>query len=756
MTVYYIHPDGSPDGSWTSPADPCPSPELLQTILTAETYDPGDQFLFAWGYTFPGPITVTKGGTKKDPIIFGSYIPDGVNPADSHPPFLTGEAVFQAEWEYDSGDVWKTVFYPQAPSKVYAFMFRDLAGTPQIDKASVTHKFDWFFDSSAGVLYVYSPHDMIPPAFYGISPYEFRVISSHHVLFLNSAGNVVVRQLGFKRWFSEETGGSWLPGGAVHLSNASDVEIYNNLFVHDGVYHDKFSSPAAVRHDNSSSVFHHNTVVRCPVGVYGYGAGNPCDFWGNLFAGCVFTQAGGISGVAKDNKQLGVLFPLAYGTLKDGGGNEEIDAHGLGPIAKVKGGDCATFVVDDPFLNDTDYTVWGAIPVDLSEIFERMGRTYQDRGLKGPALAVVPARLSEDPLCPTDAVRMLKEAAERGFEICNHSWSHRNATSLAGFFIQCTAGFHTSAAYSVDQTTKTFKTILDGTDDIVLDLGMYDTLDKIVWAIENGTSWKGTYTVTFGVQGVSSNAYTKSAALYDNHGSPTSITTQAMVVLDPIRLPKYEIEPAHEYLVDFLGFKVSPLYIQPFTDPYIPTTSLITKGYKAVRSAFHDYSYSKLSQNYFSGTLSRFWLPGIPTILGAGQTEKEIRQTARRQFLFCQITGQPAIFYTHPAQGMADDFEIFVDEILRHGKIVTTEELVEHALDGESLTGGMTGWEIGKLTGRDTWMIPTASPEIRSAARAPYPAEDLYHRLYPQGAPAVEAGAMRMTTETERFQEGAS
>jgi hypothetical protein len=458
--------------------------------------------------------------------------------------------------------------------------------------------------------------------------------------------------------------------------------------------------------------------------------------------------------VAKDNKQLGVLFPLAYGTLKDGGGNEEIDAHGLGPIAKVKGGDCAAFVVDDPFLNDTDYAAWGSTPVDLSEIFERMGKTYQDRGLRGPALGIVPSRLSEDPKCPVDAVERLRDAAARGYEICNHSWSHRDAYNAVGFYLQCTAGFHTSATYSVDQTTKTFKTILDGTDDIVLDLGMYDTLDKIVWAIENGTSWKGTYTVTFGIQGVSSNVYTKSAALYDNHGSPTSIASMATVVLNLTLIPKYEVEPAHDYLVTFLGLKVSPLYIQPFTNPYTTVAPLQGKGYQAVRSAFHDYSFSKLSQNYFSGTLSKFWLPGIPVILGGGKPEKEIRQEARRQFLFCQITGQPAIFYAHPAQGMADDFEIFVDEILRHGKIVTTEELVEHALDGENLTGGMTGWEIGKLTGRDTWMIPTASPEIRSAARAPYPAEDLYHRLYPQGAPAVEAGAMRMTTETERFQEG--
>jgi len=132
--------------------------------VNGATFAAGNKVLFKRGETWREQLTVPSSGSAGNPIVFGAY-GTGDNPV------ISGSVLITSGWTKDSANIWQASVTTQ-PNVVY---FNGTRGTQVAATSSITSEFKWFWVSN--VLYVWSPNDGDPSAYYNAPGIEAGSIS---------------------------------------------------------------------------------------------------------------------------------------------------------------------------------------------------------------------------------------------------------------------------------------------------------------------------------------------------------------------------------------------------------------------------------------------------------------------------------------------------------------------------------------------------------------------------------------------------
>ena len=121
--------------------------------VNSSAFSPGDSIQFNKGDTWREQLTIPSSGSSGNPITFSSY-GSGANP------IITGSDLITVGWSKQTTNVWKASVATQ-PNIVY---INGTRGVQVSSSAAVTTEFNWYWAS--GVLYVWSPPDTDPSAYY--------------------------------------------------------------------------------------------------------------------------------------------------------------------------------------------------------------------------------------------------------------------------------------------------------------------------------------------------------------------------------------------------------------------------------------------------------------------------------------------------------------------------------------------------------------------------------------------------------------
>jgi Polysaccharide deacetylase len=238
-TTYYVDPAGSNANNGLTPQSAWRT--LLKVALS--TLQPGDVVLFKRDAVWNEFLTPPSSGTAGNLIKFDAY-------GNGRPPEFTGlYATKAADWTNTSGNVWQaTLSATQAIPQLKFVRFGTIWGNMQTAQASLAHDRDWYYDSGAQILYVWSAGGN-PATYYGqVNPI---ILSGQSLINLDDVNYIEIQHIKLD-WFDsygvQVQGGSdhiWLanmvadskvPNGAVPVGfyvhpngtpAASDIHIYN-------------------------------------------------------------------------------------------------------------------------------------------------------------------------------------------------------------------------------------------------------------------------------------------------------------------------------------------------------------------------------------------------------------------------------------------------------------------------------------------------------------------------------------------------
>jgi parallel beta-helix repeat protein len=148
--TYYVDATGGNDSN-NGISEATPWKTIVQ--VNSNSFSPGDSILFKKGAMWRERMTVPSSGSTGNVITFGAY---GTGAA----PIISGSNLITGGWSKDSANIWKSTVTTR-PTIVY---FNGSHGKLVAAKANITSEFKWYW--VANVLYVWSPPDSDPSAYY--------------------------------------------------------------------------------------------------------------------------------------------------------------------------------------------------------------------------------------------------------------------------------------------------------------------------------------------------------------------------------------------------------------------------------------------------------------------------------------------------------------------------------------------------------------------------------------------------------------
>lgn len=198
--TYYVDPAGSNGNDGLSPQTPWRT--LLKIGIS--TFQPGDTVLFKRDGVWNEWLTPPSSGTAGNLIRFDAY-------GNGRPPRFTGRYETTAvQWSNTSGNVWQiSLSATQAITQLRFVQFGSIWGSVQTSQSALTHSRDWYYDSVAQVLYVYSQTGN-PVATYGsVTPI---ILSGQSLINLNNVSYLELQHIQL----------DWYDGYGVQVQGASD------------------------------------------------------------------------------------------------------------------------------------------------------------------------------------------------------------------------------------------------------------------------------------------------------------------------------------------------------------------------------------------------------------------------------------------------------------------------------------------------------------------------------------------------------
>jgi hypothetical protein len=180
-TTYYVDPSGSNANDGLSPQTPWRT--LLKVGIS--TFQPGDVILFKRDGVWNEWLTPPSSGAPGNLIKFDAY-------GNGHPPEFTGNyATSASQWTNANGNVWQMTLAATQPIPQLKFVqFGTIWGNAQLSQNALAHDRDWYYDSTAQNLYVWS-NSGNPVTHYGsVTPI---LLSGESLINLNNVSYIEVR-----------------------------------------------------------------------------------------------------------------------------------------------------------------------------------------------------------------------------------------------------------------------------------------------------------------------------------------------------------------------------------------------------------------------------------------------------------------------------------------------------------------------------------------------------------------------------------
>jgi len=236
-TTYYVDPAGSNGNDGLSPQTPWRT--LLKVGIS--TLQPGDQVLFKRDAVWNEWLTPPSSGTAGNLIKFDAY-------GDGRPPEFTGRyQTSPSQWTIASGNVWQATLSATQPiPQLKLVQFGTMWGNSRSSQGLLAHDRDWYYDSVAQELYVWSATGN-PVTHYGsVAPI---LLSGQSLININNVSYLEIQHIkldwfdgygvqiqgaGDHIWLANMIADSQVPnatvpiGFYVHPSGSpSDIHIYN-------------------------------------------------------------------------------------------------------------------------------------------------------------------------------------------------------------------------------------------------------------------------------------------------------------------------------------------------------------------------------------------------------------------------------------------------------------------------------------------------------------------------------------------------
>jgi len=198
-TTYYVDPAGSNGNNGLSPQTPWRT--LLKVGIS--TFQPGDAVLFKRDAVWNEWLTPPSSGAPGSVIKFDAY-------GNGRPPEFTGlYRTTSSQWTNTGGSVWQIGPSAAQPISQLKFVqFGTIWGNSQSAQNLLAHDRDWYYDSTAQNLYVWSSGN--PVTHYGsVSPI---ILSGQALINIDNVSYVEIQHIKL----------DWYDGYGVQVQHASD------------------------------------------------------------------------------------------------------------------------------------------------------------------------------------------------------------------------------------------------------------------------------------------------------------------------------------------------------------------------------------------------------------------------------------------------------------------------------------------------------------------------------------------------------
>jgi Polysaccharide deacetylase len=199
-TTYYVDPAGSNGNDGHTPAT------AWRTLLKVgiSSFSPGDMILFKRDGVWNEWLTPPSSGAAGGVIKFDAY-------GNGRPPEFTGAyATKSGNWSNTAGNVWQITLSAAQPITQLKFVqFATLWGNLQSSQGALAHDRDWYYDTGAQILYVWSGSGN-PVTHYGsVTP---MILSGQALININGVSYIEIQHIKL----------DWYDGYGVQVQGASD------------------------------------------------------------------------------------------------------------------------------------------------------------------------------------------------------------------------------------------------------------------------------------------------------------------------------------------------------------------------------------------------------------------------------------------------------------------------------------------------------------------------------------------------------
>jgi len=430
-TTYYVDPAGNNANDGLSPQSPWRT--LLKVGISS--FQPGDVILFKRDGVWNEWLTPPSSGTPGQVIKFDAY-------GNGRPPEFTGYYPTAAsQWTNTNGNVWQSTLTATQPISQLKFVqFGTIWGNLQLSQSALAHDRDWYYDTTAQNLYVWSSGGN-PVTHYGtVTPI---VLSGESLINLNSVSYIEIQHIKLDLydgygvqiqgasdhiWLANMMADSQVPnatipiGFYVHPSVAAgDIHIYNTD-AHRNYVGYRFESAISTAELTNARAYANRTYgLLDNTGAVTY---SHCHFYANNIATGISTDVSGTPGP------------------KDGGNNLAAD---VPPSVRgfMRYPARITLTYDDPGLVDGSHQYIE----DLLPMFAAKGTPL--------SIAVVTGYDLSQQLVPT-----FQSWINAGWDVNAHSVSHQYFVYPNAFSIQYMGGLASSVTLSI--SNKQFTIIAPG------------------------------------------------------------------------------------------------------------------------------------------------------------------------------------------------------------------------------------------------------------------------------------------------------
>jgi parallel beta-helix repeat protein len=202
------------------------------TKVNSFAFQPGDNILFRSGQLWREKIYFTKSGTSASRITFGAY-------GAGEKPIISGADLVTGFTQY-SGNVWSKSVTITVPQQLF---FNNLRGVKKASRAELVSDKDWYYDTAAKILYLYSlqnPSSYTAPgieassrdyAIYITADYvtvrdiQIEKTSQSAITFSGNANFCIVDNITMYQWTNEENSSR-----AGVLINGKNCSVLNSTF----------------------------------------------------------------------------------------------------------------------------------------------------------------------------------------------------------------------------------------------------------------------------------------------------------------------------------------------------------------------------------------------------------------------------------------------------------------------------------------------------------------------------------------------